>query len=115
MGEFKGSMTPEALIKAIETKGTITVPDANTLVERLNKLLERQDLYQVMEKQPNEAEDLINRLKQGQQLSSYKIKRLNRLIMEANYPLETPKSLKHKPQVNTDGHRKSRQMIFITF
>ncbi len=93
VGEFKGSMTSEALIKSIETKGII-IPDANTSVERLNKLLERQDLYlyKFMAKLPDKVTDLISRLEQGQKLKPSEIIRLNRLIISANYPLKTPKS-----------------------
>ena len=45
-----------------------------------------------MKDQPKEAKDLIEKLAQGQQLSPSETKCLNRLLIEANYPLETPKS-----------------------
>ncbi|MCK4821007.1 hypothetical protein KA005_34900, partial [bacterium] len=90
VGEFKGSMTPEALIQAI--KSNIEVRRKNTPIESLNDLLQRQDLYKVMTKRSDEVTDLINRLKQGKTLDPSKLIRLNRLILEVNHPYETPKS-----------------------
>ncbi|HBR15296.1 MAG TPA: hypothetical protein DD723_07120 [Candidatus Omnitrophica bacterium] len=90
VGEFKDPMTPEALIEAMKNGG-INVPDANTSIESLNKLLELQDLYMGMQEKPADTGALISRLEQGQQLSLPDIKRLNRDLIEANYPLETPK------------------------
>ncbi len=94
VGEFKEPMTPEALIMAIQTGAGVGVPAANTPIESLNKLLEDQGLYKVMAKRPNESRNLIVRLEQGQQLKPMEAKELNRLLIEANYPLETPKRQK---------------------
>ena len=87
MGEFKGSMTPEALIQALKLRSNIEIPIVDTPIESLNKLLQQQKLYKVMKYQPKEAEDLIEKLAQGQQLNPSETKRLNRLLIEANYPL----------------------------
>ena len=89
--EFSVTMTPEALIKAINTKSGIDIPIAYTSTNSLNKLLENQALYKVMAIQPEESVDLISRLKKGENLSLLKIKELNRLLIELNYPRETPK------------------------
>ena len=93
VGEFKDSITPEVLIQAIKARSVIDVPVALTSIESLNKLLEYKDLYKVMKERPDEAKALISRLEEGEQLSLLETIRLNRLLMEANYPLETPKSL----------------------
>ena len=89
--EFGVTMTPEALIKAINTKTGVNIPSAYTSIDSLNKLLENQVLYKNMTIQPNESMDLICKLKKGENLSFWKIKELNRLLIEANYPQETPK------------------------
>jgi len=90
-GEFKMTLTPEMLVKAINMKSKIDIPIADTPIQSLNNLLEKQDLYKVMTIQPNESLGLISRLKEGQNLSIREIKELNRRLIEVNYPLETPK------------------------
>lgn len=90
-GEFDLIKTPEALIKAINAKCGIDIPRAYTPINSLNKLLEDQGLYKVMSIQSNESLALISRLKEGQNLSYFEVKELNRLLIELNYPLETPK------------------------
>jgi len=90
--EFKGSITPKALIQAIKTKSKIDVPITNTPIESLNNLLRREDLYKFMKERPNEVKDSINQLEHGQKLKPLEIIRLNRLSLEESYPYETPKS-----------------------
>jgi hypothetical protein len=89
--EFNATMTPEALIKAINTRSRMDIPVAYTSVDSLNKLLESNDLYKVMTIKPDGSLDIISGLEQGKNPSLLKIKELNRLLIEANYPLETPK------------------------
>ncbi len=91
--EFKDSMTPEALIEAIKIKNKIDIPEENTSIESLNNLLQRRDLYRFMKKIPIAAEGLVDKLDLGQELSPFKIKGLNRLILEENHPQKTPKTL----------------------
>ncbi|MDE2232040.1 MAG: hypothetical protein KGJ95_08280 [Candidatus Omnitrophica bacterium] len=88
--EFKGSMTPEALIKAIK-ESNVNIPVEETPIQTLNKLLERNDLYKFMNRIPGETKAAINQLKNGQQLKPDDLKKLNRLLIETNYPLEAPK------------------------
>lgn len=102
MDEFKDSMNPEALIQAIETRSKINIPEANTSIDSLNKLLQDQDLYKVMKNHPDEIMALIGRLKQGQRLIPLEIRFLNRILIEANYPVETPKSRRF----NSRRHRR---------
>jgi len=84
-------MTPEALIKAINTRSRINIPITYSAINSLNKLLEDYNLYKVMTILPNESRDFISQLKQGSSSSIWRIKELNRLLIEVNYPLETPK------------------------
>jgi hypothetical protein len=90
-GEFTGSMTPKALLEAMKRKGGVRIPIPDNPIESLNKLLEHQDLYEDMNVWPADTRALIDRRAYGQQLSLLEIKHLNRALIEANYPLETPK------------------------
>ena len=92
VGEFKGSMTPDILIQAIKKGCQIDIPAEETSIKELNKLLESKDLYTFMDNKPDGLNDLISRLEQGTELSKLELKRFNRLLIETNYPLETPKS-----------------------
>ena len=91
LDEFNESLTPEALLKAINIKGGIEIPITKTPIHTLNKLLKNQDLYKSMEKKPEEALALINCLEKGQKVSPTDIKKLNRILIYANFPTEAPK------------------------
>ena len=91
MREFSKTLTPEALIKAIHTRSGVNIPTAFTPIESLNKLLANQDLYKALTLHPEESMERINKLKEGQPLGAFAVKELNRLLIEKNYPLETPK------------------------
>jgi len=94
----KDKSTPKkilALIQALQTRG-IVVPEGGTSIERLNQLLKSKDLYKhnSMSERSAEINELIVRL-ENSTLHDSEMIRLNRLLIDANYPLETPKILKN--------------------
>jgi protein involved in polysaccharide export with SLBB domain len=95
--EFKETMTPEALIKALNTSKDIDIPYADNPINSLNKLLEKPELYRTMKIQPSESLAFISKLENRQELTTFEIQKLNRLLIEANYPLETPQ--KPRPDI----------------
>ena len=88
--EFTGSMTPEALIKAIGTSG-IGIPPHRDPIRSLNDLLSLPNLYTRMKIRTDEINSLIGRFECGLMRGDLELQKLNRLLIEANYPLETPK------------------------
>ena len=88
--EFRGSVTPEALIGAIKEKGDIHVPVASSAEGSLNRLLESEDLYKKMSLRPEESKDAIHRLEGGSRLSLSEIVELNSILLESNFPGKTP-------------------------
>jgi hypothetical protein len=92
--EFKGSLTPEALVRAMSSQKSLQLSDEGTPLDVLNQLLERKNLYQEMPQRPDIISGFVTRLEDGEQLSLCDLKRINRLLIEENYPAETPKSPK---------------------
>jgi len=86
--EFSKTMTPQTLIEAIKTRGP--VPSTVSAIAALNKLLESRDLYRLMPRQPVGSIDLIHRLQRAEPLNFLELRQLNRLLIEANYPKESP-------------------------
>ncbi len=89
ISEFAAPLTPAALIDAIEASG-ITVPAGATEIDRLNSLLVDPNVYQAMSVQPATTTAFIDRLKAGEVLSVLELQQLNRLLIEANFPAQTP-------------------------
>ena len=91
--EFDGERTPEALAAAIAANG-VSLPHASTSIESLNKLLGEAHL---LLRHPNislprAAGDLVGR--EAALRSTGRIK-LNRLILEAAYPLVCPQRVEY--------------------
>lgn len=88
--EFDEKMTLEALIAALKAMG-IRMPVAFSPIGSLNKLLGRKKLYKVMKDHPQESLNNILELSIGGKLRPVQLRKLNRQLIESNYPLETPK------------------------
>ncbi|MBF0571305.1 MAG: HEAT repeat domain-containing protein [Candidatus Omnitrophica bacterium] len=91
-GEFNETMKVASLIEALKQSG-IDIPVADTPIDSLNELLTDQNLFKVMKVRPAETlPPIMGQLEQGRQLDPSDIIRLNRILIEANYPLQTPKN-----------------------
>lgn len=88
---FEGNQTPEALVKILGAEGRISVSVATDSISSLNRLLENQELYKVMRKRPVKTLGFINQLDNGRKLSIFDVKRLNRILIDENYPQASPK------------------------
>ena len=110
--EFKGSLSPQALVGAIKAKSPVMdkayVPPTATAIASLNKLLEYRDLYQYMPVWPPGSVDLIHRLIAGGGYYFLELKQVNRLLIEANYPLASPHKLWLGSNENTGPGRVKR-------
>jgi len=87
--EFHGRITIHGLLNAIKADD-IAVPEAATEIEQLNRLLGGSSLYPKFKAVAlsKEAERLVAR---ESRLSGNRRMRLNRLLLEAAYPLKCPK------------------------
>ena len=107
--EFRKPMTAQALTNAIKTGSTIMdragVPATATPIEALNKLLEYRDLYQLVPVWPVESIKFIHQLKEGKDFSFVELKQLDRILIELNYPKETPHKLTIDFNTNTGSGR----------
>lgn len=87
--KFKDSKTtPEALIAAIKKGNNSIDLDSDSPIKALNNLLLREDLHTIMEQ--NRSRDSRELIKRIEELGPWELKRLNKLLIEENYPAETP-------------------------
>ncbi len=91
--DFKGPLTPEALIKAMRAGAGIAAPVTETPLDSLNRLLGDPELYKKMKVLPEDIREPIQRLRQGDKLSPVELQRMNKTLVEANFPGDSPKSL----------------------
>jgi hypothetical protein len=89
--EFKKTMPPTALIKALEKVSGVNIPKAKVPIESLNLLLNDPKLIQVMKVRPDECLALIESLESGHLLNPYEVRWLNKILIEENFPTESPK------------------------
>jgi hypothetical protein len=86
--EFKGSKSPAALLKAVQTGSQIPMPAKKTPIESLNWLLGYADLYKFLPKRPAEAKDIIHarmgHLRPGQRLSASETIELNNALVKSS-------------------------------
>jgi hypothetical protein len=100
VGEFKQPVTPEALIKAIQTSSGINVPMIETPIQSLNKLLEDKNLYRVMTRRSDEVKDFMGRLQQGQWLTPLETKEFNSSLTKASSIKEFTNRLQQGQQLS---------------
>jgi hypothetical protein len=106
---------PELLDTVKDIEGKAYVPPAvlptvlptvtRTPIELLNELLECRDLYKDLPIWPVGSIHFIHRLKKKEPLNILEIKQLNRLLIEANYPKESPHKLWLNLKTNTGFER----------
>jgi hypothetical protein len=90
LNAIKAAMPPQAAIEYMDRAG---VSPAAPPLESLNKLAEYRDLYQVMPLRPAGSIKFIEQLKAGRDYELMDLKETNRLLMELNYPKESPHKL----------------------
>jgi len=88
--EFNETLTPEALVKALMEGMGFDIPFKSNPMDELNKLLEVSDLYVYLKVWPKGFQSSIKKIEDRQQLDLDDLKTLNRRLIEANYPSETP-------------------------
>lgn len=106
--EFSGEYTTLGVIEAIAADG-VAVPEGATEIERLNTLLSGGVLNQIGARVslPKKWASLMKRasgLNEGERV------RLNRLILEAAYPLKCPKVRNRKRRITESQNRKRNQV-----
>jgi hypothetical protein len=91
--EFKGTMTPEALVEGLKASG-IDVPAADAPIDSLNLILENENLWGAMKTLlgnfPKEALPYISRLEKGERFNLFETEKLNRMLIAALCPEATP-------------------------
>lgn len=89
--EFQKGLTPQALLAALKDAGQHQSP--KPALQRLNELLEDRDLYQRLPVWPKGTERYIQQLQENGFLLPLALKQLNRRLIEANRPQESPHKL----------------------
>jgi len=93
----KENKDPASLISALNEVSGSKMPITNSSddIFTLNNRLDDLELYKSMNVRPAECQRLINKLEAGENLSLWDRRKLNRLLIEANFPNASPK----KPDV----------------
>jgi hypothetical protein len=92
--EFKQGLTPESLIKAMGSNKSLQLPEDMPALAALNQMLDWPDLYQSLPERPDLVKGYIEQLEAGEDLMPSDLQRVNRLLIEKNYPDSTPQTPK---------------------
>ncbi len=97
--EFKSGMTPEALLAEIRKTPLPFSNIANTPpIDLLNQAVKNKDLYKYLPQRPADDWGYIAALEKGLALTDSQRDKLNRALIEVNYPQLTPVSTANSQQ-----------------
>jgi hypothetical protein len=108
--EFQNGLTPEALVKAIDSDG-FSIPAKESPLESLNTLLEDPLFYDNWLNKhrrkalPKEANDLIG----VKEKTAAQVRELNRYLLQETYPTLTPRMKKEASAATSESSEPAKQ------